>query len=95
MRTKLDLEVVVNQIAEKSKGIVRKQKRLEDPSGEYYISEVTEEMLLDLGFEYKGFTHYGVAPYYEKDNILAYFDDVVLHVMEMTYSALDKVSDTK
>ena len=29
--------------------------------------------------------------YYEKDNIMCYFDDVVLHVMEMTYSALDKV----
>lgn len=91
MRTKLDLKIIANQIAEKSGGIVRNQKKFEGSADEYFISDVTEEMLKELGFVFKGYTSYGVAPYYEKDNIMCYFDDVVLHVMEMTYSALDKV----
>lgn len=86
MKTKYDLKTVANQIVEASGGIIRNQKKFEGSVDEYFISEVTEEMLLDLGFEYQGFTSYGVAPYYIKDNILCYFDDVVLHVMEMTYS---------
>lgn len=96
MRTKCDLKTVANQIAELSGGTISNQKKFEGSTDEYYISNVTEEMLVnDLGFEFKGYISYGVAPYYEKGNIMCYFDDVVLHVMETTYSALDKVSDTK
>ncbi len=91
MNTKLDLKSVVNAIKEASGGLVNKMKKFEGSADEYFISDVTEEMLLDLGFKFKGYTHYGIAPYYEKDNILAYFDDVVLHVMEITYSAIEKV----
>lgn len=86
MRTKYDLKAVANQIAEKSGGLIRNMKKFEGSVDEYFISEVTEEMLFELGFEYKGYTSYGIAPYYEKENIMCYFDDVVLHVMEMTYS---------
>lgn len=86
MNIKYDLKTVANQIAQTSGGLIRRMKKYEDSTEEYFISEVTEQMLLDLGFTYKGYTSYGVAPYYEKSNILAYFDDVVLHVMEITYS---------
>lgn len=89
MNIKYNLKSVVDKIAEKSDGIVNKMKKFEGTAEEYFISEVTEEMLLELGFEYKGYTHYGIAPYYLKGNILAYFDDVVLHVMDETFSALD------
>lgn len=85
MKTKHNLESIVKSIKEASNGIVEKKKKFEDSADEYFISNVTESMLLDLGFEFKGYTMYGAAPYYEKDNIMAYFDDVVLHVMEMTY----------
>lgn len=91
MKTKYDLKAMANLIAEKSGGIIRNQKKYEGSVDEYFISEVTEEILIDLGFEFKGYTSYGVAPYYEKDNIMCYFDDVVLHVMEITYSAVDTV----
>lgn len=88
MNTKLDLKTIANQIQTASNGKMRLQKKFEGSADEYFISDVTEDMLLELGFEYKGYTHYGVAPYYIKDNILAYFDDAVLRVMEETYSAL-------
>ncbi len=92
MRTKYDLKTVANQIAELSGGIIRNQKKFEGSIDEYFISEVTEEMLIDeLGFEFKGYTSYGVAPYYEKGNIMCYFDDVVLHVMEITYSVFESI----
>ncbi len=92
MRTKYDLKTVANQIAELSGGIIRNQKKFEGSIDEYFISEVTEEMLIDeLGFEFKGYTSYGVAPYYEKGNIMCYFDDVVLHVMEITYSVFENI----
>lgn len=88
MKSKLALGKVAEEIKNKSGGILSKQKKFEGSVEEYFISEVTEAMLLELGFEFKGYTHYGIAPYYVKDNILAYFDDVVLHVMEQTYSAM-------
>lgn len=92
MRTKYDLKTVANQIAELSGGIIRNQKKFEGSIDEYFISEVTEEMLIDeLGFEFKGYTSYGVAPYYEKGNIMCYFDDIVLHVMEITYSVFESI----
>lgn len=92
MRTKYDLKTVANQIAELSGGIIRNQKKFEGSIDEYFISEVTEEMLIDeLGFEFKGYTSYGVAPYYEKGNIMCYFDDIVLHVMEITYSVFENI----
>lgn len=86
MRTKFDLKAVANQIAEKSGGSCKGMKKFEDSVDEYFVSKVTEEMLIELGFKFQGYTSYGVAPYYVKDNIMCYFDDVVLHVMEMTYS---------
>lgn len=89
MRTKFDLEAVANQIAEISGGTIMNQKKFEESVDEYFISGVTENMLLGLGFEYQGYTGYGVAPYYIKENIMCYFDDVVLHVMEMTYSVFN------
>lgn len=95
MRTKLDLKIIANQIAEKSGGSCRNMKKFEGSVDEYFISDVTEEMLKELGFVFKGYTSYGVAPYYEKDNIMCYFDDVVLHVMEMTYSVFEKETENK
>lgn len=86
MKTKQDLDLIAKKIQEVSGGTIDKKKKFEDSADEYFISDVTEDMLLELGFEYKGYTMYGIAPYYELDNILAYFDDVVLHVMETTYS---------
>lgn len=86
MKTKYDLKTVANQIAETSGGTIMNQKKYEESVDEYFISNVTEDMLVGLGFEYQGYTSYGTAPYYIKDNIMCYLDDVVLHVMEMTYS---------
>lgn len=90
MNTKYDLKTVANQIAAKSGGLIREMKKFKGSADEYFISDVTEEMLIELGFEYKGYTHYGIAPYYLKDNILAYFDDVVLHVMEETFYPINE-----
>lgn len=88
MNIKYSLDTVVSSIVELSGGSKQKTKKFEGSQDEYLLSDVTEEMLIELGFEFKGYTCYGAAPYYEKGNILAYFDDVVLHVMEQTYSAI-------
>lgn len=88
MNSKLTLDRVAEDIKTKSGGRLSKQKKFEGTGDEYFISGVTEAMLIEMGFEFKGHTHYGNAPYYIKDNILAYFDDVILHIMEETYSAI-------
>ena len=54
MNIKYDLKTVANQIAQTSGGLIRRMKKYEDSTEEYFISEVTEQMLLDLGFTYKG-----------------------------------------
>lgn len=86
MKTIFDLESVANTIKEASGGTMILKKKFEGSADEYHISNVTEEILTNLGFEFKGYTLYGNAPYYEKENILAYFDDVILHVMNTTES---------
>lgn len=88
MNYKHDLITVVNKIKEASGGRVQEQMKFKDSGNEYLISDVTEEMLLDIGFEYKGLTLGTISPYYILDNILAYFDDELLHVVEETYSAI-------
>lgn len=95
MNTKYNLKTVVDKISETSGGTVNDTKRFEGSGDEYLISNVEEQMLLDMGFEFKGYTTYNTAPYYIMGNILAYFDDVVLHVVEETYSALPVEEENK
>lgn len=49
---------------------------------EYLISNVTEDKLKELGFEYIEKSSYDVCPIYRFNNIIAHFDQNLLHVYE-------------
>lgn len=51
-------------------------------SKEYLIGKVTEENLLNIGFKFKEYTQYDICPMYTMGNIVALFDDTILHIME-------------
>lgn len=89
MKEIYNLKSEVDKLKDASGGIVNKRKKFENSADEYFISDVTEDMLIELGYKFGGYTTYNTSPYYEKGNILAYFDDVVLHVMEQTYNVVE------
>lgn len=77
METRYDLKTIANLIAKKAgtKAILDNKFKLE-----YLISNVTEEILVELGFEYKEKSAFHICPLYKKGNILALFDETILHL---------------
>ena len=50
---------------------------------EYLLPNVEESKLLEIGFIYKGNTTYMNSPLYEYENLLAIFDDQILHICQV------------
>lgn len=50
---------------------------------EYLLPNVEESKLLEIGFIYKGNTDYMQSPLYEYENLLAIFDDQILHICQV------------
>lgn len=58
--------------------------RLDNKFGlEYLIPNVIEQSLIDAGFEFKEKSSFNICPIYQKSNILAHFDEGILHVYEL------------
>lgn len=80
METRFELKLIAEEIASKAG-----TKATLDPKFEleYIIPKVTETILTDLGFEFKEKSSYKVCPVYQKGNILALFDETILHVSKI------------
>lgn len=80
METRFELKLIAEEIASKAK-----TKATLDPKFEleYLVPKVNEKLLTDLGFEFKEKSSYKVCPIYQKGNILAWFDETILHVSKI------------
>ena len=78
---KYDIDSVATQI-ETATGIKMKLVNEFDPE---YISlgQITEDDLVDLGFEFSGYSSYVKCPVYKLNNIEAIFDDTILHLYDL------------
>ena len=80
METKFNLIDVVKLI----ETTANTKARLDNKFGlEYLIPNVTEQNLIDAGFEFKEKSSFNVCPIYQRANILAHFDESILHVYEL------------
>ena len=80
METKFNLIDIVTLI----ETTANTKARLDNKFGlEYLIPNVSEQNLIDAGFEFKEKSSYNICPIYQKSNILAHFDEGILHVYEL------------
>lgn len=80
METKFNLIDVVKLI----ETTANTKARLDNKFGlEYLIPNVSEQNLIDAGFEFKEKSSFNVCPIYQRANILAHFDESILHVYEL------------
>ena len=80
METKFNLIDVVKLI----ETTANTKARLDNKFGlEYLIPNVYEQNLIDAGFEFKEKSSFNVCPIYQRANILAHFDESILHVYEL------------
>ena len=80
METKFNLIDIVKLIETTS----NTKARLDNKFGlEYLIPNVSEQNLIDAGFEFKEKSSFNVCPIYQRANILAHFDESILHVDEL------------
>ena len=80
METKFNLIDVVKLI----ETTANTKARLDNKFGlEYLIPNVTEQNLIDAEFEFKEKSSFNVCPIYQRSNILAHFDEGILHVYEL------------
>lgn len=80
METKFNLIDIVKLIETTS----NTKARLDNKFGlEYLIPNVSEQNLIDAGFEFKEKSSFNVCPIYQRANILAHFDESILHVYEL------------
>ena len=80
METKFNLIDIVKLI----ETTANTKARLDSKFGlEYLIPNVSEQNLIDAGFEFKEKSSFNVCPIYQRANILAHFDESVLHVYEL------------
>lgn len=80
METKFNLIDIVKLI----ETTANTKARLDNKFGlEYLIPNVSEQNLIDTEFEFKEKSSFNVCPIYQKANILAHFDESVLHVYEL------------
>lgn len=80
METKFNLIDIVKLI----ETIANTKARLDSKFGlEYLIPNVTEQNLIDAEFEFKEKSSFNVCPIYQRANILAHFDEGILHVYEL------------
>lgn len=80
MKTKFNLIDIVKLIETTSNS----KARLDNKFGlEYLIPNVSEQNLIDTGFEFKEKSSFNVCPIYQRSNILAHFDEGILHVYEL------------
>ena len=80
METKFNLIDIVKLI----ETTANTKARLDNKFGlEYLIPNVTEQNLIDAGFEFKEKSSFNVCPIYQRANILAHFDESILHVYEL------------
>ena len=80
METKFNLIDMVKLIETTS----NTKARLDNKFGlEYLIPNVSEQNLIDAGFEFKEKSSFNVCPIYQRANILAHFDESILHVYEL------------
>lgn len=70
MIIKLNLETEANKLATKSEG----KAILDDKfKNEYIITEMTEDILIEEGYKFIGFSGYTKYPLYQKENIYGMF----------------------
>lgn len=74
-----NLENIVAQIEKISNQKAKKESKF---NLEYIIGNVTEEHLTEIGFKFIEYSQYNRCPVYQLGNILALFDDQILHVRE-------------
>lgn len=79
---KFDLETAIESIANSLETTYKKVKIFKY-SKEYILPNVEESKLLELGFEYKGLTTATKLPLYEYENLIAIFEDQVLHICQV------------
>lgn len=79
MTTQFNLKTIVDEIAQKVGDTPELDEKFELV---YLIDNVTEEDLLDMGFQYTGMSRGNVYPTYQLGNIFAAFNGPVLQVME-------------
>lgn len=80
METKFNLIDIVKLI----ETTANTKARLDNKFGlEYLIPNVSEQNLIDAGFEFKEKSSFNVCPIYQRANILAHFDESILHVYEL------------
>ena len=80
METKFNLIDIVKLIETTSNS----KARLDNKFGlEYLVPNVSEQNLIDSGFEFKEKSSFNVCPIYQRSNILAHFDEGILHVYEL------------
>lgn len=80
METKFNLIDIVKLI----ETTANTKARLDSKFGlEYLIPNVTEQNLIDAEFKFKEKSSFNVCPIYQRANILAHFDESVLHVYEL------------
>lgn len=77
METRFELKLVAEELATKAGTKANLDPKFEL---EYIVPKVNETILTDLGFEFKEKSSYRVCPIYQKGNILAWFDETLLHV---------------
>lgn len=81
MTTKFVLKDIIKKLAENLNTKATLDNKFEL---EYILPNVTEEQLLEQGFEYVGKSQYTNYPMYRKENLEALFLDSVLHIYEVT-----------
>jgi hypothetical protein len=70
MLVKLNLEVEANKLAQ----ITETKAILDDKfKNEYIITEITEDILIEEGYKFIGFSGYTKYPLYQKENIYGMF----------------------
>lgn len=77
-----DLDEAIEEIAGNLGTTYTKSTR-SDYSKEYLLPDVDSDDLLTLGFEYKGLTEYTEYPYYEWENLIAIYEDSILHICQL------------
>lgn len=79
---KFNLETAIESIANSLETTYKKVKTFKY-SKEYILPNVEESKLLEFGFEYKGLTTSTKLPLYEYENLIAIFEDQVLHICQV------------
>ena len=79
---KFNLDNAIDSIATQLETTYKRASDL-DYIKEYTLPSVSEEKLLNIGFNFKGMTTSTHIPLYEYENLIAVFDNQLLHICQV------------